>query len=153
FPPRDIQTWGFHVRRYLSRLKETDDWNLIRVGDPSFVDRFEDLVGIEGVRPGLSLVLAPYAAVTVRPSFSGGSLAPRDTTTPDVGLDVKYALTGTLTLDATINPEFGQVEVDPEVLNLSAFELFFPEKRPFFLEGVDVFQSAGPGSTGTTPGI
>jgi hypothetical protein len=139
FPGGDTQTWGFHVRRYISRLKEVDDRNLIRLGDASYVGRFEELTGLEDIRPGLSLQLLPYAAVTVRPSFASTSLAPRDAKTFQVGADLKYAVTGTLTLDATVNPEFGQVEVDPEVLNLTSFEVFFPEKRPFFLEGVDVF--------------
>src|SRR4029078_6520193 len=58
---------------------------------------------------------------------------------PNIGGDLKYGLPGGLTLSATVNPDFGQVEVDPSVVNLTAFETFFPEKRPFFLEGADVF--------------
>ena len=57
----------------------------------------------------------------------------------DVGLDLKYRVTSNMTLDATVNPDFGQVEVDPAVINLTAFETFFPEKRPFFVEGAQVF--------------
>ncbi|HJZ84790.1 MAG TPA: DUF5916 domain-containing protein [Polyangia bacterium] len=143
FPRSGRQSWGIHVRRYISRLKETDDWNLIRRTDASQVGRFAQLDGIEGVQPGLSLQVSPYASATVRASAGPDTLAPQSETRAQVGLDVKYALTGTLTLDATINPDFGQVEVDPEVVNLSAFEVFFPEKRPFFLEGLDIFQSAG----------
>jgi hypothetical protein len=140
FPDQPTQTWGFHVQRYISRLKETDNWHLIPATDPSYVGRFADLVGIEGVHPGLSLQLAPYAAMSVRASFAEASLAPRDHISGDAGFDAKYALTGTLTLDATVNPDFAQVEVDPEVVNLSAYEVFFPEKRQFFLEGLDIFQ-------------
>jgi hypothetical protein len=145
FPRTPVQTWGFHVRRHILRLDETDDWNLIRATDPINVGRFENLVGLEGAQPGLSLTLLPYASATLRASIAPSTLvSPQDAASGQVGFDAKYALSGTLTLDATINPEFGQVEVDPEVVNLSAFPVYFPEKRPFFLEGLDIFQSAGP---------
>jgi len=140
FPRTSPQTWGFHLTRYISRLKEIDHWNLIRFSDASQIGRYEELDGIAGARPGLSLQLIPYAVGTLRASRSTDSLAPSGSSTGQVGLDLKYGLTGTLTLDGTINPDFAQVEVDPEVVNLSAYEVFFPEKRPFFLEGLDIFQ-------------
>jgi hypothetical protein len=143
FPRQPVQTWGFHVRRYISRLQETDSWNLIRVNDTSQVGRYEELVGLEGLKPGLSLQLIPYGVMTVHASRSSGNLSAQGDTSAGVGLDAKYALTSSLTLDATINPDFAQVEVDPEVVNLSAFEIQFPEKRPFFLEGLDIFNSYG----------
>ena len=143
FPHQALQTWGFHLRRYVSRLQETDSWNLIRVTDSSQVGRYEELVGLEGLKPGLSLQLIPYAVMTVRASRSTSNLSSQGETSAGAGLDAKYALTSSLTLDATINPDFAQVEVDPEVVNLTAFEINFPEKRPFFLEGLDIFQSYG----------
>ena len=143
FRHQSPQTWGFHLRRYISRLQETDSWNLIRVTDTSQIGRYEELVGLEGLRPGLSLQLIPYAVMTVRASRATTNLSSQGDTTASVGLDAKYALTSSLTLDATINPDFAQVEVDPQVVNLSAFEVSFPEKRPFFLEGFDIFQSFG----------
>src|SRR5207244_11288853 len=63
------------------------------------------------------------------------------------GLDIKYGISSNFTLDATVNPDFGQVEVDPAVVNLSAFETFFPEKRPFFLEGANIFNNFGRGGS------
>ena len=66
-------------------------------------------------------------------------LRKRNEVVPGFGLDVKYGITSNLTLDATFNPDFGQVEVDPAVVNLSAFETFYPEKRPFFVEGANIF--------------
>src|SRR5262249_8486962 len=141
FPRASAQTWGFHLRRYISRKKEPDDWQRIRGTDNGFASRLADLDGLEGLRPGLSLQLLPYVASTMRASYASDNLAPRDPMRAQMGLDVKYGLTGTLTLDASINPDFGQVEVDPEVVNLSAYEVQFPEKRPFFLEGADIFNS------------
>lgn len=144
FPRAASQSWGFHVRRYISRFNEDDDWYLIPESDATFVGRFEDLDGLVGVKPGLSLQLIPYASGTVRASFQDATLAGREhPQTGSAGFDVKYGLTGSLTLDATVNPDFGQVEVDPQVVNLSAFPVYFAEKRPFFLEGTDIFQSAG----------
>src|SRR5262249_10314075 len=113
FPRTSPQTWGFHVSRYLSRMREVDVWNLIRATDPSQIGRYEELENIEGAHPGLSLQLIPYAAAQVRASFAQDSLAPRDSSHAQIGTDLKYGLTGALTLDATINPDFAQVEVDP----------------------------------------
>src|SRR5262249_4233211 len=110
-----------------------------RITEASVVPHFEDLVGIQGVQPGLSLQLVPYGTSTLRSTFQTSNLAPRDSLEWQVGLDAKYGLTGTLTLDLTINPRFAQGEGDPEVVNLSAYEVQFPEKRPFFLEGNDLF--------------
>jgi hypothetical protein len=67
-----------------------------------------------------------------------------------VGADLKYLLTSSFILSATVNPDFGQVEVDPAVVNLSAYETFFPEQRPFFVEGADVFAFGNPGVSGST---
>jgi hypothetical protein len=141
---RDVprQEWGFYLYRYISRLHEQDNWVLIPRTESSFVGRFGTLVGVEGVHPGLSLRIIPYAAAALRASVQDANLVARDPAQVNAGFDLKYGLTGTLTLDATINPDFGQVEVDPEVVNLSAYEVAFPEKRQFFLEGLDVFQPA-----------
>src|SRR5206468_1928320 len=69
------------------------------------------------------------------------------------GLDIKYGVSSNFTLDATINPDFGQVEVDPAVVNLSQFETFFPEKRPFFLEGANIFGNFGQGGSNNFVGF
>jgi hypothetical protein len=132
------------VRRRISRFDENDDWNLVRESDVTQVGRFEELDGLEGVKPGLSLQVVPYGSATVRASFQDETLYGREhPSSAQAGFDIKYGLSGSLTLDATVNPDFAQVEVDPEVVNLSAFPTYFPEKRPFFLEGTDIFQSAG----------
>src|SRR5262249_31481495 len=144
FPKEEMQTWGFHVRRYVKRLNAIYDWPLIRGGENNYLGRFADLEGLKGVAPGLSLQLLPYGAAIFCTSFASDSLGRGGSATGQVGLDAKYGLTGALTLNVAINPDFAQVEVDPEVLNLSAYEVFYPEKRPFFLEGSDIYKSAGP---------
>jgi len=97
-----------------------------------------ELAGIDGIAPPRRLEVAPYTvAKTLNAPVSTG-FAQRGSAT--VGGDLKYGITSNLTLDATVNPDFGQVEADPSVVNLSAFETFFPEKRPFFLEGQGLFR-------------
>ncbi len=135
--------FGIGFKRWLSRRKEESMWPFVPINSPTFMPNLADVRGLDGVRPGLSLQLLPYAAATLQPSFQGGSLAPRDTASANVGFDAKYSVGGGLTLDATVNPDFAQVELDPAVINLSAFEVYFQERRAFFLEGVDIFQSAG----------
>jgi hypothetical protein len=106
-----------------------------------------ELVGIEGIKPSRRLELMPYGAADTRfrsdvapadPFNGGANLAGR------VGADLKMGLGPNITLDATINPDFGQVEADPAVVNLSAFEVFFDEKRPFFTEGSRLLSGNGP---------
>src|SRR2546425_7739132 len=105
------------------------------------------LVGIEGIKPTRRLELMPYGAADTRfqggvpaadPFNGGANLAGR------VGADVKMGLGPNITLDGTVNPDFGQVEADPAVVNLSAFEVFFDEKRPFFTEGSQLLRGSGP---------
>ena len=133
--------WGLQVRRYIKRRNEQDDWSSWRKNEAGGPPRFGHLTGLRIPAASSRLELLPYAvskAASIAgtpgdPFNSGGRPNLR------VGLDLKDRLTSNLTLDATINPDFGQVEVDPAVLNLSAFETFFPEKRPFFVEGLQVF--------------
>ena len=143
FPDRPVHTWGINVTR---RTVRNNEWVRIvntRKGETGFVSHFADVVGIEGIRRGRPLEIVPYAVV--RSDLRSGI----DTTAPfsermqqrlDGGLDLRYALTSSLTLTGTINPDFGQVEVDPAVVNLTEFETFYPEKRPFFTEGLDIFR-------------
>ncbi|HET7710554.1 MAG TPA: DUF5916 domain-containing protein, partial [Thermoanaerobaculia bacterium] len=143
FPERPVHTWGLNITRRTVRKNEWVRIVNVRKGETGFVSRFADLVGLEGIRRERPLELVPYAVARtdLRTGF--------DTTNPflesadyrgDAGLDVKYGLTSNLTITATVNPDFGQVEVDPAVVNLSQFETFYPEKRPFFTEGVNIFR-------------
>ena len=143
FHDKPVHVWGLNITRRTTRINE---WSRIvntRKGETGFVSHFADIVGIEGIHRGRSLELVPYAVargdVRTRADASNPLIDDRDHRV-DAGLDVKYALTSSLTLTGTINPDFGQVEVDPAVVNLSEFETFYPEKRPFFTEGVNIFR-------------
>lgn len=134
FPDRPVHTWGINIGRQISRRNELDRLVHTPKKEAGFVSRFANLTGIEGIRPGRALELLPYTVGRLDSD-------PRDRDVRgDAGLDLKYALTSNLTLTATLNPDFGQVEVDPARVNLTQFELFFPEKRPFFTEGADLFE-------------
>ena len=101
------------------------------------------MTGLRGLRSPRRLELLPYtvASVTREPGAGVGPVLSTETAPyASFGADLKYGLAGDLTLTATINPDFGQVEADPSEVNLSAFESFFSEKRPFFVEGGDIFQ-------------
>src|SRR5439155_13275588 len=114
-------------------------WN---PNEGGFVSRFGDLTGLVDLSSPRRLEVLPYVStkVTRAPQrIPNDPFYHKPDAQPNAGGDVRYGLPGGLTLTGTINPDFGQVEVDPAVVNLSAFETFFPEKRPFFLEGSDVF--------------
>ena len=143
FHDQPVHTWGLNITR---RTVRNNEWVRIvntKKGETGFVSHFADVVGLEGIHRGRPLELVPYAVaradVQTRANRSDPLLDTRDSRA-DAGLDIKYALTSALTLTGTINPDFGQVEVDPAVVNLSEFETFYPEKRPFFTEGVNIFR-------------
>ncbi|HEX8172354.1 MAG TPA: DUF5916 domain-containing protein [Thermoanaerobaculia bacterium] len=136
FPDRGAQPWGINIGRQISRRNEVSRLVFTPKKDAGFVSRFALLTGIEGVAPRRGLELLPYTSA--RLDQDARALDRRDTR-GGAGIDLKYALSGNLTLTGTINPDFGQVEVDPARVNLSQYELFFPEKRPFFVEGSSLF--------------
>ena len=132
FSPKDEYTWGLQVQREISRRKENAHWRLIKKGEPGWVSRFGDLVGIENIHPSRHLELVPYA-------MGRTTLNSQADLWGNAGGDVQYGITSGITLNATINPDFGQVEADPATLNLSAYEEFFEERRPFFVKGASNF--------------
>jgi hypothetical protein len=154
FPDKPVHVWGLNITRRTVRIAEIARIVNTPKTQTGFVANFANIVGIEGIRRGRSLELVPYAVG--RTDLRSGSLADNPLVDArehgvDAGLDLKYALTSSLTLTGTINPDFGQVEVDPAVVNLSEFETFYPEKRPFFTEGLNVFRfgdSPAPGRWG-----
>jgi hypothetical protein len=148
FPHADAQTWGVQFSRRVPRLGEQSEWPLVpRVARSNQVARFADLTGIAGIEPRRNLQLRPYSVARVQTRESADQPGRADAGSElDVGGDLKLGLGPNVTLDATINPDFGQVESDPAVLNLTAFETVFEERRPFFVEGSQIYQfSAGPG--------
>ena len=141
FGSEDEQVWGLHLWRWIHRFEEESQFNLIPSDAAVMVPYFGELHGISGLRPPLRLELLPY--VTARGSTSqpidGDPFADGRDAFAGAGLDAKIGLSSAFTMDLTINPDFGQVEADPSTINLTAFETFYEEKRPFFLEGSNLF--------------
>src|SRR3954464_827423 len=138
-------TWGIQLYRKILRKGEEDWFSFVPKSEFSGVSRYAHLVGLGKLQPQRRLELAPYllARAAYQPTIAGDPFRTGHDYNGSAGLDLKYGLTSDLTLSATVNPDFGQVEVDPAVVNLSAFETFYPEKRPFFVEGADVFPFGG----------
>jgi hypothetical protein len=147
FPEAPVQTWGFSVRRQIARLSE----EIESVDNPrasnATVSRLGHLTGMQNLQPHLAVQLLPYVATrgVIRPQFSDPARPHPRLFEPglDVGLDAKAALTSNLMLNVTVNPDFGQVEADQIILNLTTFEVLFPEKRPFFTQGLEFFKPLG----------
>jgi hypothetical protein len=133
--------WGINFKREIARRNERDYLVRTPSNGSGFVSRFVDLVGIEQVSPPPRLEVLPYA--TTKAEYMGHKAADPfndgSRLGAEVGGDFKVGIGSNLTLDGTVNPDFGQVEVDPAVVNLSDVETFFDERRPFFLEGADIF--------------
>jgi len=144
-PAGQERVWGFQVMRDVARRNERVSFSPWVPDGRGFVSRFGDLTGLVDIPQPQRLEVVPYAStkVTSAPMAPGDANNPfysRTDAKPSLGADVRYGLPAGLTLTATINPDFGQVELDPAVVNLSAFEISFPEKRPYFLEGSDIFR-------------
>lgn len=140
YSDKDEQTWGLHIWRYIDNNKETDQWMLIPVNAPQGVHNYGELHGIHNIRKSRQAELLPY--VSTKLEHDGENENPYISNyqfKPNAGIDAKLGISSNFTLDLTVNPDFGQVEADPSELNLSAYETFFEEKRPFFLEGRDIF--------------
>ncbi len=125
--------WGMHIWRWIDRLNEEDQWKLIPIDAPAMVYIFGELRGINDIPYKRNFEVLPYAKTKyvsdVKNPWSYG-----------FGVDGKIGVTSNFTLDYTVNPDFGQVEADPSVLNLTSYEVFYDEKRPFFLEGNSILE-------------
>jgi hypothetical protein len=134
YAPKEEQVWGMHAWRWIDRNQEESQWQLIPRQNTGRMYQLGELHGIRGLPAARHLELLPHALARGRsgPASSAGR------SSGDAGLDLKLGLTSNFTLDATINPDFGQVEADPSVVNLTAYETFYEEKRPFFLEGKSI---------------
>jgi hypothetical protein len=143
FRPGSTEPWGFQIERYTNRLNERSVFSYWLTNESGGPSRWGHITGIASPSrvPG-RLELLPYIVTQREVHGDVDAANPFLSSTEDlvrVGGDLKYQVTSTLTLSATINPDFGQAEVDPAVVNLSAFETFFDEKREFFIEGRDKF--------------
>jgi hypothetical protein len=147
FPKKDDYTWGVNFTRVIKRKNERATFSWVPKADAAYVSRFARLEGIRGISPGRHVEFMPYAVASaqLRPAQAGNPFETGHRALGNAGFDLKVGLKSSLTLDATVNPDFGQVEVDPAVINLSAYETYYQEKRPFFLEGASLFQNFGRG--------
>jgi hypothetical protein len=147
FPKKDEYVWGVNFMRIIKRKNERAAFSWVPKSDAAFVSRFARLEGIRGISPGRQVEFMPYAVgnAQFRPAQAGNPFETGHRALGNAGFDLKVGLKSNLTLDATVNPDFGQVEVDPAVINLSAYETFYEEKRPFFIEGASLFQGFGRG--------
>ncbi len=148
FANREVHTWGLQVARFVFRK---DEWSTWQPADPNaqgWVHLFGEMKGIQGIKPQKQLEIQPYVLASYQKFPKEEENPFRDTGKKfdaNLGLDAKIGITSDITLDLTINPDFGQVDADPSQVNLSAFQLFFRERRPFFLEGANLlsFRTSG----------
>jgi hypothetical protein len=129
--------FGFTIARTVERTGEQSSWPLYRISAPGLASQFGELAGLDSLAPPRRIELAPYVVTRNVTETTAGAGRNQQLSG---GADFKIAVASNLTMTGTINPDFGQVEADPSVLNLSAFETFFPEQRPFFVEGNGLFQ-------------
>src|SRR5205809_1061821 len=138
YVPQATNTFGFAVWRDIQRYSERVSWPVYRGSQAGVSSQLGELTGLDGLPSPRRPEIAPYL-VTKNVSVAAGGGFDRSQKVTG-GADLKYGITSNLTLDATVNPDFGQVEADPAVLNLTAFETFFKEQRPFFVQGAGIFR-------------
>jgi hypothetical protein len=138
----ELQTWGIHFTRRIPKLGEVSEWPFIpRNERANLVSGYGQITGIKGIDPRRNIQIRPYVLAGLDLFENENIKGNTDHRLKyDAGGDIKIGIGPNVMLDATISPDFGQVEADPAVLNLTAFETFFAEKRPFFLEGADIYK-------------
>jgi hypothetical protein len=141
FAKNDLQDWGINFSRLTRRLNENSNWNPVNPNVNGFVNQMGDLKGLENLTPPLRLSFQPYMSTGYRivPTKNGTE----KNFLRNGGMDVKYGVNESFTLDMTLVPDFGQVASDNIILNLSPFEQQFSENRSFFTEGTELFNKAG----------
>ncbi len=147
FSRKASYVWGVNFQRLIKRKNEKVSLAWVRKEDNAFVSRFARLEGIENIKPARRVEAFPYSVgqAQFRPAEPGNPFETGQKYKTNTGFDLKVGLTSSLNLDLTVNPDFGQVEVDPAVINLTAYETYYEEKRPFFIEGSSIFNHFGRG--------
>lgn len=155
FSKQDEYVWGVNFRRIIKRKNEVASFAWVPKDEAAFVSRFARLEGVRGINAGTHIEIVPYATGQgqFRTAEEGNPFELGHRYLGNTGLDLKIGLKGNLTLDASVNPDFGQVEVDPAVINLSAYETYYEEKRPFFIEGASIFNGFGRGGVYLSAGM
>jgi hypothetical protein len=141
YPAADEHTFGVMITREIARTNEKLSWPVLDRTRPGIASKFADVTGFVGLASPRRIEAAPYVIARNRGLERAGGIVRRQE--QEIGGDLKYGVMSNLTLDLTVNPDFGQVEADPAQLNLTAFETFLAEQRPFFLEGNGVFSFGG----------
>jgi hypothetical protein len=143
FEKNSGDVWGLEMARIIYRNNETTFWQHIPKDAPGLVHLFGEMTGLEKIKPRKIFDVTPYGVARAE-TFDSESYPENSIFTKDrkfgksVGIDAKIGVTNNMTMDLTINPDFGQVEADPSEVNLTAYETFFREKRPFFIEGSNI---------------
>jgi hypothetical protein len=139
FADKPEHTWGINVQRLYFKNLERSQWQYVPPDAAGYVHLMAEMDGIKGIRPQKQLEIQPYVVAKTETfeKEEGNPYVTGSDQSVAVGLDAKIGITSDVTLDLTVNPDFGQVEADPSQVNLTAFELFFEERRPFFLEGAN----------------
>lgn len=142
YSSKDEQVWGMHTWRYIARFQEESNWEKQSKTGPGMLYNYGEFRGLKGLKKSRRLEVLPFALGDLKtmkaepgsPFTGNGRIWGAN-----AGLDAKIGVSSNFTIDLTVNPDFGQVESDPSVMNLTAFETFYQEKRPFFLEGLTIF--------------
>jgi hypothetical protein len=141
FSKKDLQDWGIQFMRFTRKNNENSFWNFVDPNVNGFVNQFGDYTGLKNIEPPLRLSFSPYLSTGINVSpVAGGK---KTEWLKSGGMDLKYGLSESFTLDATIIPDFGQVVSDNVINNLTPYEVRFDENRPFFTEGTELFNKAG----------
>ncbi len=142
FGRKEEHVWGIQLMRHIYRDEERSNWQFIPKGSPGVVHLFGELHGIKNIKPRRQVEISPYVVAKTETfkKEEGNPFADGKSSKVTAGVDGKIGITNDLTLDFTVNPDFGQVEADPSEVNLTAFESYFSEQRPFFVEGKNIFQ-------------
>ena len=141
FGKQEKHTWGFNINRKDFSADERSTWQFVPQNVSGYVSNFAHLEGIKSIKPKRQIEIQPYVTTSLKqsPSEAGNPFADGSSTKLNVGVDGKIGITNDFTLDFSINPDFGQVEADPSRLTLDGFQIFFDERRPFFIENANIF--------------
>lgn len=135
FPKEQIQTWGINFWREIRRIREQSSWNYVNRNIGTTINHLGEMYNVADIKPPLRLSLTPYVSGYLEKT----SNIPGSTFSYNGGLDIKYGINESFTIDATLVPDFGQVQSDDKILNLTPYEVKYNEKRPFFMEGTELF--------------
>ncbi len=140
FSKKNNKVWGFNVARFIYRDQELSFWNPVPLTSSGFVYNYGELHGISELKPKRILEIAPYGSIGLQTSEKeeGNPYTTGSKMLYGLGVDGKIGITNDFVLDFTFNPDFGQVEADPSEVNLTAFETYQREQRPFFIEGSNI---------------